>query len=218
MRYRQIWTKAVILPSLLGLFCGLSAQDINKTGADHLLPAPPISVDFIDDPSPGYIFMATWDRNMPAVYGNFIFLLDQNGVIVDSVRIEGAPYDFQVQSNGLLSYALGDFSSKVPLPGEELRHVVFDNNLAVVDSFKMKNGYNTDFHEFKMLPNGHVMMMAFHSIPYDMSSIVEGGKTDVSLVINVIQEQDREKNVVFEWRNIDYIPITDSDIDLTASR
>ncbi|MCP5064656.1 MAG: T9SS type A sorting domain-containing protein [Ignavibacteriae bacterium] len=82
----------------------------------------------------------------------------------------------------------------------------------------MKNGYSTDFHEFLMLPNGHVMMMSYHTITYDMSQIVEGGKTDASLVINIIQEQDLDKNVVFEWRNIDYIPITDSDLDLTSSR
>ena len=203
---------------LLGLFCGLSAQSINETGAGHWLPAPPISVDFINDPSPGYIFMATWDRNVPAVYGNFIFILDQNGVIVDSLRIEGAPYDFQVQSNGLLSYALGDFSSSIPLPGEDLRHIVLDNSLSVVDSFKMKNGYATDFHEFMMLPNGHVMMMSYHTVPYDMSTVIDSGKTDASLVINIIQEQDRDKNVVFEWRNIDYIPITDSDMDLSGGR
>jgi len=182
------------------------------------LPAPPIQIDSVNNPSSGYIFMATWDRNVPAKYGNFIFILDSSGVIVDSVRVNGAPYDFQVQPNGLLSYALGDFSVNVPLPGEELRHIVLDNTLAVMDSFKMKNGYATDFHEFKMLPNGHVMMMSYHTILYDMSTIVEGGKTDADLVINIIQEQDLNKNVVFEWRNIDYIPIIDSDLDLTASR
>jgi len=191
---------------------------IKSSETNTSLPAPVISIDSVNNPSPGYIFMATWDRNVPAKYGNFIFVLDKNGAIVDSVRIKGALYDFQVQPNGYLSYALGDFSSNVPLPGEDLRHIVLDENLAVVDSFKMKNGYTTDFHEFKMLPNGHVMMMAYHTIPFDMSTVVEGGNSDASLVINIIQEQDQDKNVVFEWRNIDYIPITDSDMDLTEKR
>jgi len=186
--------------------------------ADAFLPPPTITIDSIDNPSDGYIFMATWDRNMPAQYGNFVFILDKNGAIVDSVRVDGAPYDFQVQPNGLLTYALGDFSANVPLPGEELQHIVMDETLTVVDSFSMKNGYITDFHEFKMMPNGHVMMMSYHTIQYDMSTIVEGGQPDASLVINIIQEQDQDKNVVFEWRNIDYIPITDSDLDLTGSR
>jgi len=47
---------------------------------------------------------------------------------------------------------------------------------------------------------------------------VPGGQTNAELVINIMQEQDTDRNVVFEWRNIDYIPITDSDLDLTASR
>jgi len=201
----------ILFSCILACFNQVSAQEA-------LLPAPDIRVDSLNDPAPGYIFLATWDRNVPPLYGNFIFLLDKEGAIVDSVRVEGAAYDFQVQSNGLLSYALGDFSSNVPLPGEKLRHVVLDSSLAVVDSFEMKNGYTTDFHEFLMLPNGHVMMMAYHPIPFDMSQVVEGGNTEASLVINVLQEQDREGNMVFEWRNIDYIPITDSDMDLTGSR
>lgn len=193
-------------------------RSLKENGMNTMLPAPPITIDTVNNPSEGNIFLATWDRNVPALYGNFIFILDKEGAILDSVRVKGAPYDFQVQPNGLLSYALGDFSSNVPLPGEELQNMVLDSTLAVVDSFKMKNGYITDFHEFKMLPNGHVMMMSYHTIIYDMSTIVEGGQTDASLVINIIQEQDRNKNVVWEWRNIDYIPITDSDLDLTDSR
>ncbi len=193
----------------------------NPGGRDVLLdtlPPPPITIDSLNNPGAGYIFMATWDRNLPHQYGNFIFILDSVGHIIDSVRVNGAPYDFQIQPNGLLSYALGDFISNVPGPGEELQHIVLDTTLAVVDSFKMKNGYATDFHEFLMLPNGHVMMMSYHTIIFDMSTIVPGGQTNCSLVINVIQEQDKDRNVVFEWRNIDYIPITDSDLDLTGNR
>jgi len=182
------------------------------------LPPPPITIDSLNNPGPGYIFMATWDRNLPHLYANFIFILDSVGHIIDSVRINGAPYDFRIQPNGLLSYALGDFAGNVPGPGEELQHIVLNSTLAVVDSFKMKNGYVTDFHEFHMLPSGHVMMMSYHTIIFDMSTIVPGGQTNCSLVINVIQEQDADRNVVFEWRNIDYIPITDSDLDLTANR
>jgi len=196
----------------------LSPHTQKALTASASLPAPPISIDSVDTPSSGHIFMATWDRNMPHLYGNYIFVLDSCGGIVDSLRVEGAPFDLQVQPNGLLSYAAGGFAGIVPGAGESLRHLILDNTLTVVDSFSMKNGYTTDFHEFLLLPNGHAMMMAYHTILYDMSQIVEGGKTNASLVINVIQEQDADKNVVFEWRNIDYIPITDTDLDLTASR
>jgi hypothetical protein len=194
----------------------------NYLGGENILvdtlPAPTITIDSLNNPGPGYIFIAAWDRNVPRLYGNFIFILDSVGHILDSVRVNGAPFDFQIQPNGLLSYALGDFTINVPLPGQDLRQIVLDSTFAVVDSFHTLNGYVTDFHEFLMLPNGHVMMMSYHSIIYDMSTIVPGGQTNCELVINIIQEQDTDKNVVFEWRNLDHIPITDSDEDLTASR
>ena len=58
--------------------------------------------------------------------------------------------------------------------------MILDSTLAVVDSVKMKNGYITDFHEFLMLSNGHVMMMSYHTIIFDMSTIVPGGQTNCS--------------------------------------
>lgn len=182
------------------------------------LPAPAIVIDSIDNPCTGNIFLATWDRNIPHKYGNFIFILDKDGNIVDSSRVNGAPFNFQVQPNGRLSYARGDYAGMIPALTDILWQMILDENLTPVDSFTMKNGYMTDFHEFLLLPNGHALMMSYHEILYDMSLIVPGGRTDASLVINVIQEQDSDKNVVFEWRNIDYIPITESDLDLTDTR
>jgi hypothetical protein len=190
------------------------------------LPQPTITVDSVNNPSPGYIFMAAWDRNAPNhIYGNYIFVLDSAGGIVDSIRVNGAPFDFKIQPNGYLSYALGNFSGIAPGVDEQLWHYVMDSTFAVVDSFQMKNGYETDFHEFLYLPNGHALMMSYHNIPYNMSKVITGGQPNATLVIDVIQEQDREKNVIFEWRCLDYIPITNStnspdssEVDLTQQR
>ncbi|MBK7631177.1 MAG: Ig-like domain-containing protein [Ignavibacteriales bacterium] len=111
------------------------------------LPAPPITIDSVNNPSPGYIFMATWDRNAPQhIYANYLFILDNYGNILDSIRVNGAPFDFKIQPNGLLSYGLGDYSGIVPGANSNLTHYVLDSTLAVVDSFQMKNGYLTDFH------------------------------------------------------------------------
>ncbi|MFA6457274.1 MAG: aryl-sulfate sulfotransferase [Bacteroidota bacterium] len=182
------------------------------------LPAPPITIDSVNNPSPGYIFLATWDRNVPIHnYANYLFILDSSGKILDSTRVIGAPFDFQIQPNGMLSYGLGDYIGNTPGNGN-LRHFVLDSTLAKVDSFQMKNGYFTDFHDFILLPNGHAMMMSYHTVTYDLSKVVPGGKTDALLVIDVFQEQDKDKNVVFEWRDIDYIPITDTDLKLTDPR
>jgi hypothetical protein len=193
-----------------------SLQKSNETSA--WLPAPPIKIDTVNNPSPGYIFLATWDRNTPLhKYGNYIFILDNYGNIVDSTRVNGAPFDFKIQPNGLLSYGLGDYSGITP-GNSNLKQYVLDSTLAVVDSFQMKNGYLTDFHDFILLPNGHAMLMSYNTVTYDMSKIIPGGKPDAQVVIDVFQEQDANKNVVFEWRDIDFIPITDTDLRLTDPR
>lgn len=182
------------------------------------LPAPPITVNHTNNPAPGTILLATWDRNIPAQYGNFLYELDGAGNILRELRVDGALFDFQRQPNGHYSYALGEFAGNVPGADEQLRHVVMDADFNLVDTYEMKNGYPTDFHEFLLLPNGHSLMMSYLNVTFDMGTIVPGGRPDATLVLNIIQEQDPDRNVVFEWRNIDHIPITDSDLDLTGTR
>lgn len=196
----------------------LPIDDGSLDATTGYLPAPPITIDSVNNPTAGYIFLATWDRNVPLhKYANYLFILDHNGKIIDSTRVNGAPFDFQIQPNGRLSYGLGDYSGITP-GNSNLTHYVLDSTLALVDSFQMKNGYLTDFHDFILLPNGHAMLMSYHTVTMDMSTIAPGGKPDAQVVINVFQEQDAEKNVVFEWRDIDYIPITDTDLKLTDPR
>ena len=78
------------------IYDGVFGEDINlignlsyNSGGENLfldtLPAPPITIDSLNNPSAGYIFMATWDRNLPHQYGNFIFILDNIGHIIDSM-------------------------------------------------------------------------------------------------------------------------------------
>jgi hypothetical protein len=201
-----------------GLAASPAEPPLGKSAAAALLPPPPITIDSANNPSPGCIFLATWDRNVPQPnYANFIFILDSTGHILDSVRIQGPASDFKVQPNGLLSYSVGSFAGIVP-SGAGWTYYVADSTLAVVDSFKMKNGYSTDGHEFQLLPNGHALLMSYPTVTYDMSTIVAGGKPDATLTLCVLQEQDVDKNVVFEWRDFDHIPITDSDAALTTSQ
>ena len=49
-----------------------------------------------------------------------------------------------------------------------------------------------------------------------MSQITPGGSPDAVVTGLVVQELDASKNVIFQWRTWDYLPITDSYIDLTT--
>jgi hypothetical protein len=51
-----------------------------------------------------------------------------------------------------------------------------------------------------------------------MSVIVPGGKMNAQVIGFLIQEIDRDKNAVFQWKSLDHIPVTDASesVDLTA--
>jgi hypothetical protein len=80
----------------------------------------------------------------------------------------------------------------------------------IVDDFYCGNGYDTDFHELRLLPNRHALLMSYDSQHVDMSQIVPGGDPDAIVSGLIVQEIDESKNVVFQWRSWDHFQITDA--------
>ena len=72
------------------------------------------------------------------------------------------------------------------------------------------NGYIADNHDFRVLPNGHSLVMIYDSQYVDMSKIVAGGYPAARIDESVIQEVDVDNKVVFQWRSFDHVPITDT--------
>jgi hypothetical protein len=89
----------------------------------------------------------------------------------------------------------------------------------MIDTYTMQNGYLTDFHEFFMLENSHVFIMAYDPQIVDMSQVVPGGVEDAIVIGWVFQELDVNKNVVFQWRSWDHYDILDAEgyVNLTSS-
>jgi len=118
--------------------------------------------------------------------------------------------DFQLQQ-GFLTYFDGILDGYYVLDGA---------TCAVVDSFKMGNGYTTDFHDFRLMPNGHGLLMSYDPQIVRMDLVVPGGNPNATVTGLVIQELDEDKNVVFQWRSWDHFAITDENsctVDLTAA-
>lgn len=80
----------------------------------------------------------------------------------------------------------------------------------VGNSIVAGNGYIADNHDFRVLPNGHFLVMIYDSQYVDLSKIVAGGYPAAKIDESVIQEVDANNNVVFQWRSFDHIPITDT--------
>lgn len=82
----------------------------------------------------------------------------------------------------------------------------------------MGNGYLADSHAFQLLPNGHALMLCYDEQAVDMSEIAAGGHPAATVTGAVIQELDADKQVIFQWRTWDHIPITDSYRDITQRK
>jgi hypothetical protein len=108
--------------------------------------------------------------------------------------------DFKLQPNGHLTYY--DRSENI--------FYELDSSYTIVDTYECGNGYTTDLHELLLLPNGHSLLMSYDPQVVDMSAVVPNGNVAATVSGLIIQELDRQKNVVFQWRSWDHFKITDA--------
>lgn len=158
------------------------------------LPLPAITS--LKNPAAGFIFAAVpyWGTG-----GSYLVVYDDSGRTVFFRKMNATCTDFKLQRNGLFTYF--DYSSQ--------KFFALDSTLAVVDSFWVQNGYTTDEHEIKMLRNGNILLIGYGYKFVDMSRIISGGDPNASVVVNVFQEIDRNRKVVFEWKAFDHYELTD---------
>lgn len=133
-------------------------------------------------------------------------ILRDDGTPVFSRKLRRGALDFKIQPDGLLTY----YDTHVEY------FYVMNALYSVIDSVRCGNGYSTDGHELLLLPNGHALLMSYDDQAVDMSWIVSGGNPDAVVAGLIIQELDRERDVVFQWRSWDHFQITDAtEFDLT---
>lgn len=172
------------------------------------LPAdfPEISVDSINSPTPGYIFLAPFPLSgiNPT---NYLIITDNYGIPVFYRKmIKERSFFFVKQDSGMLTYF------------DHGKYYVMDSSYNVVDSLYV-NGYETNVHECLLLPNGHSLLLGDDNEQVAMDTVVAGGDPNAVVVGVIIQELDENKNVVFEWRSWDHFKITDAtyDVNLTGA-
>ncbi|MCX7879997.1 MAG: aryl-sulfate sulfotransferase [Ignavibacteria bacterium] len=166
---------------------------------------PHIERTIWNHPAPGYIFLGPMNYSQLAVY-------DNSGYIVYSkdYGFFGQGFaDFKIHPNGKISFF--DFLSS--------KFVIADSNFNILETVSTV-GYNTDFHEFLILPNNNYLLFGIEYKSVDMSKLVPNGHRNATVRNFIIQEiNHRNKQVVWEWNVFDHISILDAteDIDLTAS-
>ena len=163
---------------------------------------PSITVNKTGETAPGYLFLSV-SADVEGT-GYYIMMLDDNGLPFKYKKlIDDYSYDFKVQPNGLLSYAQF-LSHHSYTGGGNCIHMVLNEDMEIVDSFQLGNGYIAEAHDFQLLPNGHVLAFGYYLTQMDLSEIVEGGYPNAMVSGGIVQELDQDKNVVWQWRSWDH--------------
>jgi hypothetical protein len=167
-------------------------------------PSPPtLSVLTSNNPSPGKILMASF------VPGEaHLLIAENNGSLFFSNKEIDDCYDFKRHPDGTFTYF-----HKVNQKFYQL-----DTAYNLIDSFYCGNGYVTDLHELIFADNGNVLLMSYDTQIIDMRKIYPGGDSAAKVTGLIIQELDRDRNVVFQWRSWDHFSILDAThLDFTAA-
>jgi hypothetical protein len=171
---------------------------------------PKIIVNVNNNPSPGFLFFSPFV--FPASRPTYNIITDNYGIPVYYKKMHrGRTYDFKKQTTGVLSY----------FENGPNQHYILDSFYNIIDSLQMQNGYTTDVHELVITDSGYAFLQSFDYVHVGMDTVVEGGDPNATVIALVIQELDLNDNkkMVFQWRSLDHIPITDAtfDIDLTGA-
>lgn len=160
-------------------------------------------------PTHGYIFISSTELKNSSD-SNYIAIVDNAGKPIFYRTVNGSVSNFSVQPNGYLSY----FSH---LKNE---WCILDSSYNEIDTFKM-DSYEINGADFIILDDGSSIILGFEERLQDMSSIVDGGRSNATIKESVIQILDKNKNISLTWNSSDYFEITDANenspsLDLTA--
>ncbi|KPL14103.1 MAG: hypothetical protein AMS26_11925 [Bacteroides sp. SM23_62] len=163
---------------------------------------PAITTEVSGTTGKGYVFLAV--ATEVEGIGYYLILLDNDGTIINHKKLDkDYAYDFKVQPNGQLSYAQF-LSHHSYTGGGNAIHMIMDQEMNILDSLQLKNGYIAEAHDFQILPNGHYLAFGYYLTKVDMSQIIEGGHPAAFVSGGVVQELDADKNVVWQWRSWDH--------------
>jgi hypothetical protein len=153
-----------------------------------------------NQPENDYYFLA-----INEISGGYLCIINKYGFPIFYKNFAQRVYDFKLQPSGILTYydeGAGKFYG-------------MDSLYQVVDSFYCKNGYTTDYHDLQVLPDGHYFLISYDGEPVNMDTVVAGGDTAANVIGSIVQELNKDKVVVWQWRSWDHYKITDANPTLT---
>ncbi len=164
--------------------------------------------------APGSVFLASCPSNGPSG-PSFLQVMNDDGTVGTFRQASpGGPgngycaADFKLLPNGLLSYSQltgwFDYTEGGPVINQLL-----DTNFNVMEAVAMGNGFQSESHDFQLLPNGHLLMLGYYTTLADLRAVVSNAPPLAEVSGSVIQELDGNRNVIWQWRSWDHFDWTE---------
>lgn len=132
-------------------------------------------------------------------------IVNGKGQMVFDRRMPFIPIDFKMFYDSTFAFAsMGNGP-------ENWFYIILNKNFQPIDTIRAMNGYALDFHELQKDPRtGNYFLLAQRTFTFDMSKVVMSGNENAIILDMVIQEIDKDRNLIFEWKCFDHLPITDA--------
>lgn len=140
----------------------------------------------------------------------YLMITDSSDYPIFSRKLDYNILNFKIHPSGEITY--------FDLDNE--RFYKLDTTLTIVDTIQMVGNYTTDYHDIRIDSLGNLFLIGAEYVTMDLSSTVNGGQRNATVVGAVIQKLDKNKNLLFEWRSLEYIPVTETNehyVDITSS-
>lgn len=136
------------------------------------------------------------DRHIGIIYSDGTEIFSQ---------LEDQVQNFDLQPSGYLSYY-----DKV-----DKWFLLLDSAYTIVDTIKGNSGYTADFHELVHLPNGNSLIMCEDLQVMDLTGY--GGLINTNVFGNILQIQDANGVLLFNWRSWDHINLGETVMSLSGT-
>ena len=171
----------------------VAAARVESNGVSIPSDFPVVLVTVNSNPSPGCLFL----EHVVAYATPYTMLVDNQGLPVWYRR--GFELDFKTQPNGMITWT----------PSDAAGFSAFDQNFNYLKTYTATNGYLTDGHDFKMLPDGSYFVLGFRTNIVDMSRYISGGAPGSPVRENVVQGFTAAGDLILQWRAWDNYNIAD---------
>lgn len=187
--------KTLIFIFFLVLSNKVFCQNPDTTLMDYF---PDIVILESNDPAPGYYFFGS--KNTPNDSPiNFVAIVDNYGTPIFFRLLEEKKSSVRLLEDGRIVFWNGS-----------PRILTFWNEmLQFMDSITTR-GYKSDGHDWDISEDGNIILMGKDNHLEDMSTIVPGGLTEVIVGDIVVQEFDKDKNLLYTWKSRDHFDVLDA--------